>query len=210
MDFLVKILTNIIIQINRVIDSIDKKTVETIKRSFYGVVFLLVIIGIIIGYNNGMGAAKRHGDPLAKYTNMVFDVTIKRERDKSVFSSMLETELLGEISGSDFEKIGFPSNERLKSEFDDNIIEPDTSPKKMSIPTDIDNREKIAEIDRLENSILKSEVKELEKRSNSIKMRLPMEKITDKKSTKTMANGSNRDVKNKLQPIENPTGVIER
>ena len=73
-------LTKIIITINRLIDSMSLKTIETVKRGFYFFIFLLCLVGIYVGYNMGIKSARIKSDPLAEFVNDTFKIDMNREK----------------------------------------------------------------------------------------------------------------------------------
>jgi hypothetical protein len=161
MNVLIKILNSIIITINKLIDGLSKKTIETIKMSFYCLVVIIVAIGIYIGYNRGKGSAKKYGKPLNEDTNSVFDPLLKKSRNKGQYKSMLESELIEEQKDIQLKKVEFPSNENLKTEIDTKIIEPAKDIKKNT-SLSIDSG-KIADVERTDEKIKKPDVRELKK-----------------------------------------------
>jgi hypothetical protein len=167
MNIITKLLNKIIITINRLIDGLSRKTVETIKMSFYGLVLIIVAIGIYVGYNSGKGAAKKYGKPLNEDTNEVFDPLIKKSHDKGQYKSMLESELIEEQKDIQLKKVEFPSNENLKSEIETKVIEPDKDIKKDKSES-LDNR-KIADVERIEEKAGRPDVRELKKDAPKIK-----------------------------------------
>ena len=164
MNPLVKIITSIIVFINRFIDSLDKKTIESIKQGYYLLVVVIVAVGIFIGFNHGKSAAKKFGAPIAEYTDKVFDTMIKTERENVNFSSMIEGKSIREKEESALKKQAFPSNEKLEFESNHNIVEPDTEAKKISAEPPADDRERAAEVKRLDEPEPREEIKELERR----------------------------------------------
>jgi hypothetical protein len=185
MNIISKVLNKVIIAINRVIDGLSRKTVETIKMSFYGLVFIIVALGIYIGYSSGKGAAKKHGKPINEDTNEVFDSLIKKSRDRGQYKSMLESELIEEKKDIQLKKVEFPTNDNLKSEIETKVIEPDKDIKKeRSISFD---SQKIADVERTDEKAKKSDVRELKKdvprmRDKSLREASPLDnsKIIDK------------------------------
>jgi hypothetical protein len=161
MNIIIEIFTKVIIAINKIINSLSKKTIETIKMSFYGLIFIIIVIGVIIGYNSGKGDAKKYGKPLNEDTNEIFDSLVKKNRDKDQYGSMLESELIEEQKETQLKKVEFPANENLKTEIETKIIEPDKDIKKDASPS-IGSR-KIADIERTDDKSNKSDVRELKK-----------------------------------------------
>ncbi|MDY6933153.1 MAG: hypothetical protein SVZ03_02895 [Spirochaetota bacterium] len=166
MNPIVNILTKIIIQINKIIDSINIKTIETIKQVFYLSVFIFVILGIIIGYYYGKDSAEIHGTPIAGSTNEVFQIDIKRERKDGNFRTMLETEILGKNKLSKQDKIRFPSNEKLELYLNNRIAEPDDMINKIKPPPLIDSRDRLSKVQRIDEVGTRAEIEELKRRGH--------------------------------------------
>lgn len=169
MNFIVKAINQIIIIINKLIDSLDKKTVSTIRNSFFGLVFVLLIVGIFIGYNKGKGSAKKYGKSLTESTNEIFTTTFNSRRSKGQYRSMLETELIEERKNIQLNKVPFPARETVKTEIETKVIEPDPDIKKNT-SLHIDNQ-KIPEVKRTDETIKKSDVRELKKEYPKMKQK---------------------------------------
>lgn len=163
MDAFFKIISNLIITLNKIINNLDKKTLETIKKSFYSAVIILGTLAIMIGYFNGKGAAKRTGESIAPTTDSVFDFTRGRERDTAQFRSMLETELINELKEANLTKNQFPSNERLEMKLNNNIIESERLDTKIELPQP-DPKTMLIEIDRSEDMKYTKPIDELQRR----------------------------------------------
>lgn len=144
-----KIINNLIIAINRLIDSINLKTLQTIKRGFMFLTFLMCLAGIYIGYNMGTKSAKIKSPPLAEFVNDTFANDINRERDTGSFSGVLDSEMVRESDTINSNKVDFFVRERLNTETDNSVIdsgksvsEPNLGEKvyKPETPVDDDNR----------------------------------------------------------------------
>ncbi|MBN2403635.1 MAG: hypothetical protein JXN64_14755 [Spirochaetes bacterium] len=170
MNLLIKIVNTTIITINKLIDGLNKKTIDTIKISFFGLVIILVILGIYIGYNSGKSAAKQYGKPITENTNELFDPLIKKSRDIQ-YGSMLESELIKEQKDIRFNKVEFPANENLKTEIGSKTVDPDPEIKKESAL--YMDSQKIADIKRTDEKINEPDIRE-------IKKELPKNKINEK------------------------------
>jgi len=109
-----KIFKPIIVLINRFIDSLNYKTIEAIKRGFFFVVFVMCIVGIIIGYRIGSGEAKIKSSPLTDYVNDTFRLSISKTDGD--FSEILKSEMLNETPMNNFNKYDFPLRENLDKE----------------------------------------------------------------------------------------------
>jgi len=219
----------IIISINKIIDNIDIRTVEMIKKTFYFLSFILVIVGIIIGFYWGKGDAKRDGGSLAEYTNISFDIDIRKNREVVLFNSMSEIDLIREREDSRFNKIKFPSNERLELLPNEKIVESVSSLRKISGPVKIDTRDRIIEIERFDEQYREPEVKELKRQkvkspyllNNGIEIIkgktdnfLIHKKVGDLKENSKKREGYILEKKNSpraqevLRPIEKDMGVV--
>jgi len=125
MNPVVKIVNGIIVKINSIIDSIDLKTQETIKRAFLFMIFILCLFAISIGYKMGTNAAKIKSKPVAEYVNETFKLDMSNEKNNASFSSVLESRIISESTVNNFKKYNFPikENESLKNG-DNSIIDP--------------------------------------------------------------------------------------
>jgi hypothetical protein len=170
MNPITRILSFLIVQINILIDKLDRKTIETIKQSFYFLIFIATIAAIILGYTLGKKAAKRGGKPLAELTNEAFTIDIKKERREGGFPSMLDTETIREVDRGDFNKLRFPSKEILEPETKDNIVEPESLKKRSSTLQEIDT-DRIAEIDREGTDLTTPDVEKLKRREAQLRER---------------------------------------
>jgi len=170
MNPIVKIISNIVITINRLLDRIDKKTADTIRASFLFLIFILMVVGIIIGYNMGKEAARIKSLPLAEYTNQIFEADINREKKNGSFGKMLRMKLVEETRRSSYkskDKIQFPAKEKITPFSDDRIFE---QKRKKFHDTFPDERDKIFEADTKPLSKQKTSVKPLKRRKNDSSM----------------------------------------
>lgn len=152
MNPLIKTLQSFVESLNRLIDSMSLKTVETVKRGFYLTVFIFCIIGIVIGINLGKDSARIKSEPLAEFVNDTFRIDLNREKENGDFAEMLESEMMKESPINTFDKAEFPTQERLEPEYGKDPIEaqnripdPDiiSRPYKNDIPADEDLERKI-------------------------------------------------------------------
>jgi hypothetical protein len=187
MNFIINIINKIIIIINRLIDGLDRKTVEIIRKSYYSLLVIVIIAGIFIGYNSGKGSAKNYGKPLIESTNEIFEGMLNKGRAKERYKSMLETELIEEKRDMQLKKVEFPANEIMKAEIENKVIETDTGTRRSSLS--IDNPQ-VAEVDRTDNQIKKPDVRELKREDTKIRIK-------------------NKSVKSS-QPIDTGIKIIEK
>ncbi|MCX8124914.1 MAG: hypothetical protein N3F66_12245 [Spirochaetes bacterium] len=111
MNPIASILQAIVRTLNRMIDSIDIRTQQSIKEGFFFLVFLLSIAAIFIGYNLGKQSAKPAGRPYAEITNDVFDLDIKMKKEPGSFQSMLESALMEQRQQLTDNKVAYPTKE---------------------------------------------------------------------------------------------------
>lgn len=213
-----KILSSVIMTINRVIDSMSMKTVETIKRGFFFFIFLMSMVMIFIGYNMGTKSAKIKSDPLAEYVNDIFKIDINKERKNGNFSDLLESEIVNESTMNNFNKTGFPTRENLNPEIRKEAIESankipepelDNKPFKPETPVD----EKINSNQFQENQTIKTVDKQFKetKTENIIvkdeeKKSVPENKSKDKNIIEIIE----KDKKVVPGPIKKDTGIINK
>ena len=228
MNIIDKIFTSIIGSINRLIDSLNYKTVETIKRGFFFFVFVMCIVGIIIGYRIGSSGAKIKSAPLAEYVNDTFRMEISKTDGD--FSEILQNEMLNEAPMNNFNKYDFPSKEDFNPEFkkgimesDNKIPDPDIADKPFKPETPLDDSNDISKFDQTYSD---QSIKILDKpkindtkidnnKSNAIfNDERPFNKTEIKNSDdKNIIRILDKDDKEKNtipQPIKNDTGIIDR
>jgi hypothetical protein len=117
-----KFINSMIIALNHLIDSMNMRTVQTIKRSFLFLTFLVCLLGIYAGYTMGVKSAKIKSPPLAEFVNDTFASDIRREQDKGSFSGLLESEIIKESETINSTKVDFFIRERLNTATDGNVI----------------------------------------------------------------------------------------
>ena len=200
MNPVIKVITEIIIFLNRSIDRLDRKTTTVIRQSYFLFVFVIVVAGIFIGYNWGKNAAKKFGAPIAEYTGDVFNVMIKQERKNVSFGTMIEGRAIREKEESSLKKQAFPSNEKLEFESNHNIVEPDTESKKIYTGPQADERERAADVKRIDEAEPREDIKELDRR--------PPSDIDKKESSIIHNTGDNLPVINRLESKESSSPAI--
>ena len=147
MNPVLKIFTSLIISINKLIDSMSLKTIETVKRSFFFFIFIMCIVAIFIGYNMGSKSAKIKSDPLAEFVNDTFKIDVNKERADGNFSEMLDSKIINETQMNNYDKSIYTTRENLNPEFNkavmdtkNNIPETDDSTKPFKPETPIDEK----------------------------------------------------------------------
>jgi hypothetical protein len=218
MNPVLKILTSAIISINRLIDSMSLKTVETVRRAFFFVIFLMCLIGLVIGYNMGIKSAKIKSDPLAEFVNDTFKIDINKEKADGDFSSLLESEIINESTMNNFSKSEFPTRENLNPELNKSVIEsesripePDIMNKPFKPETPIEEQ---YNTNRLQNE---QSVKILEKSFTDNKIENVVISKDEKKPAVPEKQSDNKNIIQILEkgktvtpePINKDTGIIK-
>ena len=218
MNPVLKILTSMIISINRIIDSMSLKTIETVKRTFFFVIFLMCMTGIFIGYNMGTKSARIKSDPLAEFVNDTFKIDINKEKADGDFSSMLESEIVNESTMNNFNKSAFPTRENLNPELNKSVIEsenkipePDimNKPFKPETPVDEQYNTNLMQSDQsvkiLEKSFPDKKIQNMViKKEEENKSTPPSKKSDDKNIIQILEKGKVV----KPEPINKDTGII--
>jgi hypothetical protein len=216
-----RILTPIIIQINRLLDSLSQKTIESIKRGFFFIVFVMCITGIIIGYRIGAGEARIKSNPLAEYVNDTFRLSInKTDAD---FSEILQNEMLNEAPMDNFNKYDFPLRENFNPEFKKGIMEstqsipnPDLTDKPFKPEASIENPSKFDQaqsdntikiLDRLKDGTKIDDNKNNVIFNDEMPFNKPEIKNPDDKNIIRILDKDNNTIP---QPIKKDTGIIDK
>lgn len=211
-----KLLTSAIMTINHLIDSLSLQTLETIKRGFFFLIFLMSLAGIYAGYSMGTKAAKIKSDPLAEFVNDTFKIDINKERAKGNFSDILGSEIINESPMNNFTKSTFSVRESMNPELTKEAIEsknkipePDINEKPFKPETPVD--EKINTGQKQDDTTIKILDKSpIEGKSDNIII-----KNEDKpKPSQKSGNDDNiikiieKDKPVKPEPIKKDTGII--
>ena len=141
-----KIISSLIIGINRWIDSLSLQTVETIRRAFFFLMFIMFFVAIAIGYNMGKDSAKIKSPPIAEFVNDSFKIKVSREKGGD-FSGMLESEVLKESGINSLNRYEFPVRIDDTPELDSSIVEPESILPKEDTRPDIIKNDKPYESD---------------------------------------------------------------
>ena len=217
MNPVLKILTAVIISINKIIDSMSLKTIESIKKGFFSFIFILCIVGIVIGYNMGTKSARIKSDPLAEFVNDTFKIDINKERANGDFSEMLESEIINESPMNNFTKSTFPTRENLNPELskeaiesENKIPEPDVMDKPFKPETPVDEKFNANQTQTdqsmkvLDKSFNENKTDGVIFKDEEIKKNQPVEKTDDKNKIKILE----KDKKIIPAPINKDTGII--
>jgi len=217
MNPVLKILTSLIISINRLIDSMSLRTIESVKRGFFFFIFLMCIVGIVIGYNMGTKSAKIKSDPLAEFVNDTFKIDINKERANGDFSDMLESEIVNESPMNNFTKSAFPTRENLNPELskqtiesENKIPEPDVMDKPFKPKTPIDEKfntnqtQSDQSMKILDKSFQQNKADNIIFKNDEIMKNQPEQKTDDKNKIKILE----KDKKIIPGPINKDTGII--
>jgi len=214
-----KIFTVIIVSINRLIDSLDNKTILSIKRAFFFVVFIMCIIGIITGYRIGSGQAKIKSSPLTDYVNDTFRLSVNKTGGD--LSELLQNELRNEAPMSNFDKYDFPVRENFNPEFRKGIMEsaqipdPDLTDKPFKPETPMDNFSKFDPIQKKPSINILDKPKDNTKIDDTKNRPLfnedqPILRPETKESDDNIIRILDKDKDITPQPIKKDTGIIDR
>ena len=159
-----KILDNIFGGINKLINNLNKGTRDAIRAGFFFLIFVLTVIGGIIGYRSGMQNAKIKSSPLFEITNQTFQIDINREHRDGNFSRLLDSALINEAKTREPDKLSYPSRESMLPEYDKALAEPAATAKYKASPGTYQNESPL-ESDYRGNADIKgpSSVKPLDK-----------------------------------------------
>lgn len=159
-----KILSSVIIVINRWIDSLSLQTVETVRRAFFFLLFIMFFVAIAIGYNMGLDSAKIKSPPIAELVSDSFRIKVSRERGGD-FSEMLESEILKESGINSLKRYEFPVRSDDTPDVEKKIIEPQSMLPGIDIRPGTLRNEKPYELDNIDNAVPdKGDVKPIERR----------------------------------------------
>ncbi len=136
-----KIISSLIIGINRRIDSLSLQTVETIRRAFFFLMFIMFFVAIAIGYNMGKDSARIKSPPIDECVNDSFKIKVSREKGGD-FSGMLESEILKESGINSLNRYEFPVRIDDTPEIERSIIEPESMLPKVDTRPDIIKNDK--------------------------------------------------------------------
>ena len=223
-----KIFTPLIILINKLIDSLSPKTIETIRRGFFFTVFVMCVVGIIIGYRIGSGEAKIKSSPLTDYVNDTFRLSISKTDGD--FSEILRNEMPNEVQMNNFSKYDFPLRENLNREnfnpefkkgiveSDNKIPNPDLSDKPFKPETPVADSSKFDPVQSSQTiKILDSAKdgtiidKKADNRNNSIfNDAQPFNKPEIKNTDDNIIRILDKDNNTTPQPIKKDTGIIDK
>ena len=214
-----KIFTSVIIAINNLIDSLSHKTTESIKKGFFFVVFIMCIVGIIIGYRIGSGEAKIKSTPLVEYVNDTFRLSINKTGD---FSELLQNEMLNEAPMDNFNKYDFPLRENFNPEVkqgimesDNKIPDPDLTNKPFKPETPMDDFSKFdqSQSDQPIKILDKPKIDDTKDNNNSNSIfndDQPFNKPEIKNPDDNIIRILDKDQNTIPQPIKNDTGIIDK
>ncbi len=214
MNLLLKIVYTIINSISRYIQSLDRRTAETIRQSFFFFIFLLMIGGLFLGNFLGKNAAKHGGDPIIDKTNQSFDIDIKRARKRGHFQGMLQEELMREAEKSGTRKIPYPAREEEPVPMKDQILESTgTEEDKKEFPGTVD-RDSPVDMPRTREKKESSEVIRHDREAPPVMegREKPAKPGTAEKPAKDSSEKNDRVItgkKEELRPLEPDKGIVE-
>ena len=203
------IINKFFIPINKIINSIDKKTVNSIKRGYLFLIFILCILAAIIGFGSGKDSAKIPSEPLVNTNKDLFEYEVMRKRKHFLSVDILETDRISEIKSSKLTKKAYLTREKMPIYTEKAIIDPPINSKIKHV-FDVLIKDKQFETGE-EKSILEPEVKKLPK--DDVPLEMPRESVKIIEDSKPMV----RDIPFKKsketikipKPIINDSGIIK-
>jgi len=207
---------------NNLLDGINPRIADAIKRGFFLFIFILMMIGAYFGYNMGHDAARIKSPPLIDLTNEVFDIDIGRQKTEGNFSEMLDSDLIHEGKKGEPDRVTYPAQQSIEPESDDGIIEAPTTAKRKMTPS-IAADEPVFEGEYRAKKFQKGDVKEAGKdiramdstaeliTGDETKVKDPLSEETVLTPTPEKAGGKKtiRRIKSKgPQPILDDSGII--
>ncbi len=210
--------------LNKLFDSIDARTLQSIRNGFFTLVFLLMVAGAIVGYNMGTDSARVKSPPLVDSTNDIFDIDISRSKNEGSFSEMLDTEDIREGERRPSERTAYPAQEQMEPETEDGIFDSPKIIEKKRRPS-ISVEDPVIEGEYTAKQYQKGDVRDVRKnaRASDTSPELitgdekgAMEGISGKTETETQPGQDIRDGKKGIrstkrrepQPITDDTGII--
>ena len=157
----------IVMSLNRMIEKMDKRTIESIKQGTKMLAFFIVIGCVILGIHMGKKAAKTGGIQLVKGTNDIFEIDVKRSADRPWTASMVESDKISENTAPGLTRYLFPSSGEAEPQVRDGIVEPETPELTKTGPASVDSRDNLAEIDRTGETPAKTDVRTLRRSSSA-------------------------------------------
>lgn len=174
MNKILQILHSLTSNISNKIDSLPKSKVNSIKQTFFMIMGILAIIGLVMGIIKGKNAAKPETTSLFETTNDTFEFQLKAKRDKAYFDKISDQPLVNETEIQDPDKKAYPFNERLEVTSSLTPVEPQLFEKKQEDLPSMEIRDELSTIPRVDEKPRESEIKVID-RSNE-----PQLKVIDK------------------------------
>ncbi|MCX7679779.1 MAG: hypothetical protein N2316_11270 [Spirochaetes bacterium] len=224
MNALFNILERFISAIDRLIAGIDRRTQETIKQAAYLLAFAIIAASVGIGIYKGKEAARIGAVPSFSSINEIFETDVKQSRKTPFSRIMVESGQINEITDPELRRILFPTQTGQEPTVGETVVEPE-APHKIQTPSGSD---RLAEIDRTDESLQKADVKPLIKREASPLPQtilpdrdegvLPRKSGTDVRSDTEEGNAVTQEskkplpIKSKksLKPLDRETNLIEK
>ncbi|PKL37700.1 MAG: hypothetical protein CVV44_15260 [Spirochaetae bacterium HGW-Spirochaetae-1] len=210
--------------IGSLINGMNSRTVKSVQQAFYFFIFMLAMVGIILGYMKGQNAARIQSPPLASTVNETFEYDISREKNDGDFTGTLESSLISESKYSEPDKVKFPTQEKLEPEYREEILEnrhgrmsgmPQINPLEGDYRPSPDDISDVRMLDKTENSVDKEkaqtvDLKPLEREDGKIKEKekSTVRIIRDRAGTRS-ADGSGKD-STAPAPMEKTSDIFEK
>lgn len=153
--------------IDRTINGIDRRTRESIAQGMKLLATVLVIASIITGIVLGRKAATIRGIQLIQNTNDVFEIDLKRNRERPGMGTMVERDNITEGTAPGLRRLLFPQHP-LTPELQENIIEPaQQEASKPGTPAPSDTPPGLAEAPATDDALPQTDVRALKRSERS-------------------------------------------
>ncbi len=168
MNPIVNILSKIFGGLDRRIDGMNKKTVNSIKQGAKTFAFLIFLAAIITGAIIGRKNAKIGGVSIIKNTNDVFDFYIKSRRDRPFLNNVIEPDKINDSAVPGLRRLLFPPSAGTGPEAEEKVVEPGTPEKRGRTPGQVDIEGRLSEVDRTDERPPASDVRGLKRREEPV------------------------------------------
>jgi len=220
--------------LNKMIEKMDKRTIESIKQGTKLFAFFIIIGSVILGIHMGRKSAKTGGIQLVRNTNDIFEIDVKQSAERRWTASMVESDKINENSAPGLTRYLFPSTGDAEPQMREGIVEPETPEHTKTGPAAVDSRDNLAEVDRTGDTPAKTDVRTLQRSSpetddsasevtdegrntgggdtaqTDIRSRIPKKAETNSdESTAQKKKPALLRTPGKVSPIESNRGIIE-
>ncbi|HON79947.1 MAG TPA: hypothetical protein PK544_15760 [Spirochaetota bacterium] len=189
----------IVMSLNRMIEKMDKRTIESIKQGTKMLAFFIVIGCVILGIHMGRKAAKTGGIQLVKGTNDIFEIDVKQSTERPWTATMVESDKISENTAPGLTRYLFPSSGDAEPQVREGIVEPETPEHTKTGPAAVDSRDNLAEVDRTGDTPAKSDVRTLQRTPSDTDSTAPVTKAAADNPQREPADTSPEDIRARIR-----------